>query len=210
MSCVKKVGGAEFVGIQFFNARLCCRKPEVRGEFMVNQQLIIVGFMGSGKTTVAREVARRLNRAVIDLDDFITMSAGRSPAEIIQQDGEPDFRQIETRLLDEVLRQNAAAAVIAAGGGAWTTLQNRRLISKVGARTVWLDAPFELCWKRIQSNDETRPLAPSLEAAEQLYQNRRPVYELADLKMTIADADSIDEIAGRIVSLVTQSQNQEP
>src|SRR6185436_9394558 len=150
---------------------------------MTNQQLIIVGFMGSGKTTVARELARRLNRAVIDLDDFITISTGRSPAEIIQQDGEPGFREIETRWLDEVLRQNPAA-IIAAGGGAWTMLQNRQLISKVGARTVWLDAPFELCWKRIQSNEETRPLAPSMEAAEQLHQNRRPIYELADLRIT--------------------------
>src|SRR6185369_1447859 len=109
---------------------------------MTNQQLIIVGFMGSGKTTVAREVARRLNRAMIDLDDFIRTSTGRSPAEIIQQDGEPGFREIETRLLDEALQQNSAA-VIAAGGGAWTIPENRRLISKLGARTVWLDAPFE-------------------------------------------------------------------
>jgi shikimate kinase len=176
---------------------------------MTNQQLIIVGFMGSGKTTVAREVARRLNHAVVDLDDSITISTGRSPAEIIRQDGEPGFREIETRLLGKVLEQNSAA-VIAAGGGAWTTPQNRRLISKVGARTVWLDTPFELCWKRLQSNEETRPLAPSLQAAEQLYQNRRPIYELADLRITVAEDDSVDEIAGRIVSLVTHSQNRKP
>jgi len=175
---------------------------------MTNQQLIIVGFMGSGKTTVAREVARKLNRAVIDLDDFITGSTGRSPAEIIQQDGEPGFREIETRLLDDVLQQNPAV-VIAAGGGTWITPQNRRLISKAGARAVWLDAPFELCWKRIQSHESTRPLAPSIEAAEELYQIRRPVYELADLRIKIADGDRVDKIAGRIVSLVTQSQNRE-
>jgi shikimate kinase len=168
---------------------------------MTNQQLIIVGFMGSGKTTVARELARRLNRAVIDLDDFITTSAGRSPAEIIQQDGEPGFREIETRLLDEVLRHNPAA-IIAAGGGTWTIPENRRLISKAGGRTVWLDAPFEMCWKRIQSNEETRPLAPSLEAAEQLYQNRRPVYELADLRITTGERESVEEIAARILSLI--------
>ena len=175
---------------------------------MTNQQLIIVGFMGSGKTTVAREVARRLNRAVIDLDDFVTISIGRSPAEIIQQDGEPGFREIETRLLDEVLRQNSTA-IIAAGGGAWTIPENRRRISKVGAKTAWLDAPFELCWKRIQANEETRPLAPSVETAQQLYQNRRPVYELADLTITIAEGDSVDYVAARIVSLATQSQNRE-
>jgi len=168
---------------------------------MTSQQLIIVGFMGSGKTTIAREVARRLNCVVIDLDDFITTSTGRSPAEIIQQDGEPGFREVETRLLDEVLRQNSTA-IIAAGGGAWTIPENRRRISKVGAKTVWLDAPFELCWKRIQSNEEARPLAPSREAADQLYQNRRPVYGLADLRIAIADGESVDEVAARIVSLI--------
>ena len=168
---------------------------------MTNQQLIIVGFMGSGKTTAAREVARRLNRALIDLDELITISTGRSPAEIIQQEGEPSFREIETRLLGEALKGNSPA-VLAAGGGAWTGLQNRRLISEAGAWTVWLDAPFELCWKRIQSNEEVRPLAPTMEASEQLYQNRRPVYDLADLRITITEDDSVDDIAGKIVSVV--------
>ncbi|HEY6233310.1 MAG TPA: shikimate kinase [Pyrinomonadaceae bacterium] len=176
---------------------------------MTNQQLIIVGFMGSGKTTVARKVARRLNRPLIDLDELITTSTGRSSAEIIQQDGEPSFREIETRLLGEALRENPTA-VLAVGGGAWTIPENRALISKVRAQTVWLDAPFELCWKRIQSNEEMRPLAPTVEAAAQLYENRRPVYELADLRITIVDSDSIDEIAASIVSLVRQSQNGEP
>jgi shikimate kinase len=165
---------------------------------MTNQQIIIVGFMGSGKTTVAWEVGQRLNWAVIDLDDFITSSEGRSPAEIIEQDGENSFREIETQVLGKVLSNNSRV-VIAAGGGVWTVGENRRLIAKQGALTVWLDAPFELCWDRIQVKREMRPLAPSEEVAKRLYRDRRPVYESADLRIPVAENDSVEEIAERIV-----------
>ena len=165
---------------------------------MTNQQIIIVGFMGSGKTTVASEVGQKLNWSVIDLDDFITSSEGRSPAEIIEQDGENSFREIETQVLGKVLSDNFRV-VIAAGGGVWTIGENRRLIAKQGALTVWLDAPFELCWDRIQVKREMRPLAPSEEAAKRLYRDRRPVYESADLRIPVAENDSVEEIAARIV-----------
>lgn len=165
---------------------------------MINQQTIIVGFMGSGKSTVAREVARRLDCTVVDLDDAITSRNGRSPAEIIEQDGEKSFREIETQLLFELLTQNTRV-VIAAGGGAFTIAENRRLIAEQGARAIWLDAPFELCWNRIQINLEMRPLAPSEEAAKRLYHQRRPVYESADLRIPVAENDSAEEIAERVV-----------
>ena len=76
-------------------------------------------------------MGRKLNCAVIDLDDFITSSEGRSPAEIIEQDGENSFREIETQMLREVLSNNSRV-VIAAGGGVWTIGENRRLIAKRG------------------------------------------------------------------------------
>jgi shikimate kinase len=165
---------------------------------MTKQQIIIVGFMGSGKTTVAHEIGRKLNRAVIDLDDFVTSNTGRSPAEIIQQDGEKTFREIETQLLVQVLNENPAV-VVAAGGGAWTIAENRRLTAERRALTIWLDPPFELCWKRIQINRELRPLAPSEEAAKRLYHERRPVYESADLRIPVAESDSAEEIAETVV-----------
>jgi shikimate kinase len=169
---------------------------------MTNQQIIIVGFMGSGKTTVAWEVGQKLNWSVVDLDDFITSSEGRSPAEIIEQDGENSFREIETQVLGKVLSNNSRV-VIAAGGGVWTIGENRRLIAKQGALTVWLDAPFELCWDRIQVKRDMRPLAPSEEAAKRLYRDRRPVYESADLRIPVAENDSVEEIAGRLIHCLT-------
>ena len=165
---------------------------------MTKEQIIIVGFMGSGKTTVACELGRKLNWAVIDLDDHISCSEGRNPAEIIEEDGENSFREIETQMLAAVLSNNPRV-VIAAGGGAWTVGENRRLIAKQGALTIWLDAPFELCWSRIKVSREIRPLAPSKEAAQRLYQERRPVYESADLRIPVAENDSAEEIAERVV-----------
>jgi shikimate kinase len=169
---------------------------------MTNQQIIIVGFMGSGKTTLAQEVGRLLGYPVIDLDESITGSEGRSAAEIIQQDGENSFRKLETQMLDKVLSENSRV-VIAAGGGAWTIAENRRLIAERKARAIWLDAPFELCWSRIEVKRETRPLAPSRQAAEKLYRERRSAYELADLRIVVTENESTEEIARRIVDRQT-------
>jgi shikimate kinase len=163
----------------------------------MNQPIIITGFMGSGKTTVAQALARTLNCRAIDLDQLITERAGRTPKEIIDQDGESAFREIETRLLREVLEQDSAR-VIALGGGAWTLPGNRDLIAQHNGFTVWLDVPFELCWQRIADAGGYRPLARSEEKARSLYEERRPIYELAALRVT-ADADmSVNESAAAI------------
>ena len=165
---------------------------------MTNQKIIIVGFMGSGKSTVAVAVGRQLNFAVIDLDNAIAAAKGRTPAELIEQDGELSFRDLEHQMLREVLRRDGPA-VIALGGGAWTILENRRLISEQEATlTVWLDAPFELCWKRITSTTENRPLAPTMAVAEQLYAKRQADYALADQSVHVSENDSAKAIAEKI------------
>jgi shikimate kinase len=92
-------------------------------------KVIITGFMGCGKTMVAQELARRLNVEMIDLDEFITAREGRSPAQLIMEDGEDAFRAIETDALRELLSSNAAG-VIALGGGAWIQETNRGLIKQ--------------------------------------------------------------------------------
>ena len=153
--------------------------------------------MGTGKTTVARELGRKLNCLAVDLDELITKHEGRSPNEIIDQDGENKFREIETQTLLEVLGEEAAR-IISVGGGAWTIAANRQMIAKRGALTVWLDAPFELCWKRIEAGREARPLARSRELAERLYYERRPVYELAGARILVSESESATEIATKV------------
>ena len=173
---------------------------EARGAAKVlTRQIVMVGFMGTGKSTVARALALLLRRPMVDLDELITRSEGRSPSEIIEQDGENHFRQIETTTLREVLAEGAAQ-VVAVGGGAWIIPENRRLISEHGAVSVWLDAPFELCWKRIEAGRQVRPLARSRELAEKLYHERRSTYALAEVRITISEDDSVEEIAARVVN----------
>jgi shikimate kinase len=168
----------------------------------MTNQIIIIGFMGTGKTTVARELALRLNCLGVDLDELITKNERRSPKEIIEQVGENTFREIETKTLREVLIEGVAC-VVAVGGGAWTIAENRKLIKEQGAFTVWLDAPFELCWKRIEAGLETRPLARSQETARKLYAGRRSVYELADARVTVNEDESIEETAQKVASAVS-------
>src|SRR5260370_2099265 len=117
---------------------------------MKDRRIVIVGFMGCGKTTVARELAQRLGRDMIDLDSFVTEREGRSPAEIIEADGEPAFREMETRALRDALKMDNAR-VIALGGGAWTIEANRALPSQHYCLTLSLHPPFEFCWERITS-----------------------------------------------------------
>jgi shikimate kinase len=159
--------------------------------------------MGCGKTRVARELARRLEVVMVDLDDQITKRVGRSPAQLIVEDGEPAFRIIETDTLRHVL-QLGAARVIALGGGAWIQQRNRELLNQHNCATVWLDAPFEICWSRISASQEDRPLGRTREQALALYQQRRPVYELANVRIEIRE-ENFEDIVSRITLLFTPS-----
>jgi shikimate kinase len=160
---------------------------------MTDRRIVIVGFMGCGKTTVAEALARRLGCDFIDLDSFITKREGRSPRELIEQDGEDAFRETETRAMSEVL-ENSKARVIALGGGAWTIEANRALVDKHGCLSVWLDTPFELCWARITASGAIRPLAPERQSAEALYNARRSAYGLAKIRIDSREIRGLDEI----------------
>jgi shikimate kinase len=173
---------------------------------MHKQLIAITGFMAAGKTTVGRALAGRLGCEFIDLDELITAQQKRSISEIINADGEDRFRQLETETLAAVLPANDDL-VIALGGGAWAREENRRLLNEQNARVVWLDAPFELCWKRIPTGDDGRPLAPSREAAEKLYRARRPVYEQAEIREVVSENKNPEEIAGEVAALLLLQQN---
>ena len=162
-----------------------------------DRHIIITGFMGSGKTTVARELALTLNRELIDLDHMIAEQLGRTAQEIIEQDGEDAFRKIETQTLRDVLA-NSFPRVIALGGGAWTIEQNRNLIQQYGGITVWLDASFDLCWVRILSSGGGRPLARDEVQARVLYAERRPLYALAQFRVEVPADISTDKISTKI------------
>lgn len=166
--------------------------------FEMTRRIVILGFMACGKTTVGRALARQLEGDFIDLDSRVTENEGRSPAEIIDADGEAAFREIETLVLRDVL-QNRDARIIALGGGTWTIPANRTLLALHNCLTIWLDVPFELCWQRIIGSSGTvRPLAPDHSTAKQLYEFRRPSYQLAQLRVDAPAEKQPDKIVSEI------------
>ena len=154
--------------------------------------IVITGFMGCGKSKVARELALRRNLVMVDLDNWITRHVGRSPAQLINEDGERAFRVVETNALRELL-QSGDAGVIALGGGAWIEEANRELIEQYGCTSIWLDTPFEICWERITASEEDRPLGRTREEAKARYDRRKRVYALAQLHITADDPVSMIE-----------------
>jgi shikimate kinase len=162
--------------------------------------IVITGFMGCGKSEVATRLAVCLDQSFTDLDELITRTNGRTPAQLIREEGEPAFRLLETEALRELL--NNQRGVIALGGGAWIEAINRDLIKANEAVTVWLDTPFELCWSRIASSSEDRPLGATREQANARYEQRRPIYQLADITIAITAEDDPELIAKRLVDLL--------
>ncbi|MBL8191006.1 MAG: shikimate kinase [Acidobacteria bacterium] len=162
--------------------------------------IFLVGFMASGKTTVGAALASLLDRRFLDLDEWIVARAGCSIADLIAREGEERFRQMET----EALREAAGSlAIIAPGGGAITRAANRELMSQAGIM-VWLDAPFELCWQRIQQDEVVRPLAATENAARERYQQRLPLYQQAQVRIAINSHQTPKEIAKAILLQLSQ------
>ena len=164
----------------------------------MNRRIVIVGFMGCGKTTVGQELARELQCDFVDLDSFLTSREGRSPAEMITQDGEFSFREVETLALRDVL-QEKSNRVIALGGGTWTIPANRTLIALHDCASVWLDVPFELCWQRIDATNSSRPLAPDRDTAQKRFDDRRAAYSLAQRHIAIEDGHTVAHIVEQIL-----------
>ncbi len=159
--------------------------------------IVITGFMGSGKSKVARELALRRNVVMVDLDEWITTRLGHSPAQLINDHGERAFRHIETNALRELLR-SGEAGVIALGGGAWIEEANRELIEQFSCTSIWLDTPFEICWERIATSEEDRPLGRTREEAQARYDRRKPIYKLATVHITVSSEERVDDLVSLI------------
>lgn len=170
------------------------------------RRIVLTGFMGAGKTSVAAALARQLNCRAIDLDEIIARREKRSVAALIRENGEAQFRETETQVLRLMLEQGTAR-VIALGGGAWTLERNRALITAHDCLTVWLDASFELCWKRITRTREDRPLARNRRSTRQLYDERRPLYELAALRVESNEGRSANAVATEIARALQGQQD---
>ena len=168
----------------------------------LERPIVITGFMGCGKSKVARALARHLDVPVVDLDDLITAKEGRTPAQLITESGELAFRAIESNTLRELLK-TVPSGVIALGGGAWIEETNRELIDQYGCVSVWLDAPFEVCWGRIKTSNDDRPLGKTREQARALYDRRKPIYQLATIHIVRLSDEELEDLISRIVKKLT-------
>ena len=119
--------------------------------------IILTGFMGTGKTAVGREVAARLGRPFVDLDDLIVQRAGKSIPEIFAQDGEPAFRALEAAVCGEMAAP--AGLVIATGGGAVVNPANREALA-AGGTVICLAADLDTILQRVGQGDD-RPMLAS-------------------------------------------------
>lgn len=149
----------------------------------------LVGFMGSGKTTVGRLLADRLGWSFIDLDTEIEAEQGMPIAQIFHRHGEEQFRKVETEALRRRVRlvQTGRPMVVALGGGAFAQECNYDLVEHNGV-TVWLDCPLVVAWQRVESNSD-RPLARDPERFRALYEARRICYARADFRVDAGGED---------------------
>lgn len=167
---------------------------------MAQKRIYLVGFMGAGKTTVGRRLAKRLGWKFIDLDEEIERREGRAVAEIFKEHGERHFRDLERACLKEL--SSSPHSVIAMGGGAFIEPDNRELAGKTGL-TVWLKVSFAKIGARVKI-DGTRPNFTDPEKAERLYHSREPHYAQARLHIS-TDEGSPDSIVEEIIGVLRKS-----
>ena len=165
---------------------------------MPADKIYLVGFMGAGKTTVARIVAGRLGWRAEDVDELIEARERLTVTEIFAKHGEPYFRAAERDILRLLLPLRAT--VVATGGGTFMEPDNRRAI-KIDGVSIWLDVPFETVLARVPA-DGRRPLAADRAQMEQLYALRRLAYAQADVRVEAGDARP-ETIADRVIACVT-------
>ena len=161
--------------------------------------IFLVGFMGAGKTTVGRVLARNLEYDFIDLDEMIASRAGKSVQEIFAELGEWEFRSLEHAAIKTC--RDMVRSVIALGGGAYVQEGNRALLRSIG-KTVWLDCPLEVCLERV-SGDKSRPLLGNESKMRTLLAQRRESYAEADHVIGSGELTP-EELALKIVSLLRQ------
>jgi shikimate kinase len=165
--------------------------------------VVLIGFMGAGKSSVGRALADHLGWAFVDLDQRIERLERRKVNNIFRDSGEPTFRRLEHAALKELLKELSAGAkrIVALGGGAFVRKQNVLLIEGVGVPTVFLDADPQELWRRCRQQAEEkaieRPLLSSLESFRELYEARRPHYLKASFRQETG-GKTVAEIAAEI------------
>ena len=159
-------------------------------------KIYLVGFMGSGKTTIGRELAARIDAPFFDLDEVIAASEKTTVKDIFAQHGEAYFRKRERDILRST--RHLSGAVVATGGGTFTFDENIQFIQSEGL-SVYLSAPYALLRARVGDKASVRPLFNDDLATHELYASRIRYYRMADLTIEIREEETPPEIVERLL-----------
>jgi len=166
-----------------------------RGETHTVETICLIGYRGTGKTSIAQQLAARLGWEWFDSDREVESETGRSIAEIFQDDGEAHFRNLECAAVAKVLA--GRQRVVALGGGAVLRAENRQQMA-ASAKVVWLQASVETIASRLENDPLTASRRPNLttdgglQEIRQVLADRSPLYrECADLVVDTEDKDVV-------------------
>ncbi|MCL2709816.1 MAG: shikimate kinase [Planctomycetaceae bacterium] len=178
------------------------------------QSLILIGYRGTGKTTVARKLAEHLGTPALDSDLEIERRAGKSIAEIFAQDGEPVFRDWEESVIAEILA-SPNPLVLATGGGAILRASTRERLRQSG-HVIWLTATPETILRRIISDAASKTMRPNLtslpmyEEIVTILEQRKPLYAETAHEIIDTDHRTIDGIVAAVSHRVNKSPHPCP
>lgn len=154
-----------------------------------NDHIFFVGFLGAGKSTLARNLGTMFNRRYVDTDRMVERQQGSSVARIFEEHGEPAFRALETRALESLASERSL--LVGCGGGIIETPRNIELMHQMGY-CVYLDGDIEDSLRQIRRSD-TRPDFRTPEYAARLLEHRRPLYRrAADFTVDIRGKSFVD------------------
>ena len=166
--------------------------------------VILIGYMGCGKTTVGKNLARICDLTFIDTDEQIEVQQGRTISEIFATDSEAGFRDMETKYLEELLASKEDGLVLSTGGGMAIRPQNQVLLKQIGT-VVYLQAKPETIYERVKG-DTKRPLLQCedpLNKIKEMLVNREPSYLAAADHVLQVDDFKQSEIADKIKKLIS-------
>lgn len=163
--------------------------------------IALIGFMGTGKSAVGRELSRRIGWPRHDTDELIREKFGVSIPDIFARHGEHAFRDAETELLKQL--RHRMAGVVVTGGGIILRNENVQLLRDLG-RIIWLDANEEVLWQRV-SKHSTRPLVQTPDPRArftELWRERLPLYQSAADHRINTTSHSIAQVTDEIIALM--------
>ena len=168
----------------------------------MKDNIVLIGFMGSGKSSVGLKLARVLDYKFLDTDAYIEEEYGDTIATIFASEGEAGFRTLETKTLRK-LKQNLHGYVISTGGGMPLREENVTLLHELG-HVVFLKTSKEVIYERLK-DDRSRPLLQGdnpMQKIEELLAYRTPIYEAAADSVTMTDGESFYQIIKEIMDII--------